>query len=169
MTIASLCKRELISIDAYASPRTAANLMRDNHVGSLVVMTSAERPRPIGVVTDRDLAIEVMARGLDPDRVNIGQFARGALIEIHASASIQEAMEAMERGGVRRVLVIDAKGAPVGIVSTDDLVQRISQELQALSTALSRGMARETVERTPVAPPPTKGAFGIPAGLAALQ
>ncbi|HSH91191.1 MAG TPA: CBS domain-containing protein [Ramlibacter sp.] len=169
MTIASLCKRPLISIDASSSPRTAANLMRDNHVGSLVVMSSGDRPHPIGVVTDRDLAIEVMARGLDPDRVNISRFARGALIEIHASASVQQALEAMERGGVRRVLVIDAHGKPIGIVSTDDLVKCISEELRALSTTLARGMARETLERTPVAPPPVKGAFGIPAGLAALQ
>jgi CBS domain-containing protein len=152
MTIASLCRLDIVSVDAQASPITAANLMRDNHVGSLVVTEGTDPPRVIGMVTDRDLAIEVLARGLDPVRVSVGELTRGALIDVPSSASVQDALEAMQRGGVRRLLVVDEDGSVRGIVSADDLVGSISGELESLSRALRCGFGREINERKPITP-----------------
>jgi CBS domain-containing protein len=62
MKLADLCTREVVGIDANASVRQAATLMCDEHVGALVVMTADDPPQVVGVVTDRDLALEVLGR-----------------------------------------------------------------------------------------------------------
>lgn len=170
MTISSLCHRDIVAIDAQASPFAAANLMRDNHVGSLVVTRAGEPPQVLGIVTDRDLAIEVLARGLDPVRTSVGQLTRGALIDVPASATVQEALEAMQRGGVRRVLVVEEDGGVCGIVSADDLVGSISGELESLARALRCSFGREINERTPVTPGVRESRLVfVPQGLVAAQ
>ena len=167
MTITDLCQRDIVTIDADASAFTAANLMRDCHVGSLVVTTAAEPPRVVGVITDRDLAIEVMARGLDPNTLQVGKLARGALIDVPASASVRETVEAMELGGVRRVLVVQDDGGVAGIVTLDDLVANFSDEFEGLARALRSGMQRETAERKPVET--ARRPVFLPEGMAALE
>ena len=170
MTISNLCQRDIVAIDAEASPITAANLMRDNHVGSLVVTQGRDPARVLGIVTDRDLAIEVLARGLDPVRACVGELTRGALIDVPASASVQEALQAMQRGGVRRVLVVQEDGGVCGIVSADDLVEAISGELESLALALRSGFSREISERAPVTPGALENRpMFIPQGLVAGQ
>lgn len=152
MTIATLCRRDIVAVDADASPITAANLMRDNHVGALVVTEGNDPARVIGVVTDRDLVIEVLARGLDPLAVSVGKLTQGALIDVPATASVRETLEAMQLGGVRRVLVVEEDGSVLGIVSADDLVGSISGELESLALALRCGFGREIGERKPITP-----------------
>lgn len=170
MTIASLCQRDLVTVDADASPITAANLMRDYHVGSLVVTEGTDPRRVVGVITDRDLAIEVLARGLDPVSVSVGKLTRGALIDVPATATVQEALEAMQRGGVRRVLVVEDGGAVLGIVSADDLVAIISRELESFAGALRCGFGREISERKPISPGPREERpVYVPARMVAMQ
>ncbi len=170
MTIASLCRRDIVTIDADASPITAANLMRDRHVGSLVVTEGSDPQRVLGVVTDRDLVIEVLARGLDPVRVRVGDLTQGALIDVPVASSVNETLEAMQRGGVRRVLVVEEDGAVIGILSADDLVGSISGQLENLALALRCGFGREINERTPVDPGQreTRPMF-VPRGMVAVQ
>ena len=73
MSIADICRREIVSIDAAASLKDAAGLMRSRHVGALVVtVTQGEREQAVGMITDRDLAIEALSRGLDAGDVKVG-------------------------------------------------------------------------------------------------
>jgi predicted transcriptional regulator len=154
MTIATLCRRDIVAVDADASPITAANLMRDNHVGALVVTEGNDPPRVIGVVTDRDLAIEVLARGLDPLAVSVGKLTRGALIDVPASASVRETLD----------------GSVLGIVSADDLVGSISGELESLALALRCGFGREIGERKPITPGERENRpVFVPRGQVAMQ
>jgi CBS domain-containing protein len=170
MNIDTLCQRGLVTIDAGESATAAANLMRNHHVGTVVVTQGEEPPRVLGVVTDRDLAIEVVARGLDPASVRIADLAQGALIDVPVGASMQEALEAMGRGGVRRLLVVDGDGGVAGIVSSDDLLGGISGELEALSRALRCGIGREVTQRGPVeAPAPAVRPVFAPQGMVAMQ
>jgi CBS domain-containing protein len=170
MTIAKLCRRDVVAVDADASPITAANLMRDNHVGALVVTEGNDPPRVIGVVTDRDLVIEVLARGLDPLAVSVGKLTQGALIDVPASASVRETLEAMQLGGVRRVLVVQEDGSVLGIVSADDLVGSISGDLESLALALRCGFGREIGERKPIMPGERElRPMFVPSGQVAMQ
>ena len=107
MNIASICQRRVITIEADASLKEAATCMRENHVGALVVVDAVEAGRVAGVVTDRDLAIEVLAADLDAGRIQIGQLINGSLVSVAGSASIRDAIAAMEEGGVRRLLPLD--------------------------------------------------------------
>ena len=80
MKVADYCQREIVTIAADASLREAAALMRETHVGALVITDSVDPARVVGVVTDRDLAIEVIARDLDVASIRIGQLASPSLV-----------------------------------------------------------------------------------------
>jgi CBS domain-containing protein len=160
MNIQDICRREIVTIDATASLHDAAAVMRARHVGALVVTQGDEaRTQAVGVVTDRDLAIEVLARSLAPGDIRIGQLASERLIGVPGRAGIAEAVGAMQRAGVRRLLVTGDDGEVVGLVSIDDLVDAIAGELSGLAAALRSGIARESAERKAIAPPPTRPVF----------
>lgn len=148
MKVADYCQREIVTIAADASLREAAALMRETHVGALVVTDSVDPARVVGVVTDRDLAIEVIARDLDVASIRIGQLASPSLVAVTGGASVYEAVASMEEKGVRRLLVTDSDGRVFGFLSADDLVEAIAAELGGLARALRRGIARESEERS---------------------
>lgn len=150
MNIATLCRREVVGIDAEASLRHAAALMCEEHVGALVVMTRDEPPQVVGVVTDRDLAIEALGRPGNPDDLKVGHLVKARPMAIPGTASIGEAVEAMEKAGVRRLLVVDPDGGVVGLVAFDDLLRAVSEELEGLARALRRNIEREKSERSVV-------------------
>ena len=166
MNIASICQRRVITIQADASLKEAATSMRENHVGALVVIDSAEASRVAGVVTDRDLAIEVLAGDVDTARIQSGQLVNGSLVAVAGSASIQDAVSAMDEGGVRRLLVTDDEGRVIGFLSSDDLLDAVASELSGLANALRSGIARENAERGPL--PPSEPVF-LPLGMPGMH
>jgi CBS domain-containing protein len=168
MDIATVCQRQIVTIEADASLRMAASLMRERHVGALVVTDSAETPRALGVVTDRDLAIEALARELDASAVRIGTIVSGSPIAVAGTATVQEAVEAMEQHGVRRLLVTDDDDGVIGFVSADDLVEAIAVELSGLAAALRSGIARESAERAAISKPQPRPVF-LPQGMPGMH
>ena len=167
MDLTSLCTREVVGIDARSSLRDAAALMCDEHVGALVVMTADEPPRVVGIVTDRDLALEVLGRGDSGADIRIGHLAKTPPMAVPGSATVHEAILSMEKGGVRRLLVVDPDGGVIGLVSADDLLEALSDDLQSLARALRTGIRREKSERSTVSVPvrtrPVYPAFGLTA------
>ena len=147
MDIATLCQREVVGIDAQASLRHAAALMCEEHVGALVVMTRDDPPEVVGLVTDRDLAIEALGRPGNPDDLQVGHLVRSRPMAIPGTASVREAIEAMEKAGVRRLLVVDADGGVIGLVAFDDLLRVVSEELEGLARALRKNIEREKGQR----------------------
>jgi CBS domain-containing protein len=166
MTIASICRREVVTINAGASLRDAAKLMREHHVGALVV--TAEAPgheQVVGLITDRDLAIEILARDLDPADVKVGQLASRKLASVPDTAGIGDAVSIMQSAGVRRLLVTEREGRLAGFVSADDLLEALAAQLSVLAGALRSGIAREGAERAsipPARPRPVFLAHGTP-------
>lgn len=160
MNIANLCQRELVTIDSGASLSRAARLMREQHVGALVVTAdSGERQHAVGIVTDRDLVVEVLAKDDVPMDMTVGRLSSQKLAGVPGSASVAEAVAAMERAGVRRLLVADEQGHVIGIVSADDLLAAVAAELGGLARALRSGIARESAERQAAAPPAPRPVF----------
>lgn len=150
MNIESICRRDLVTVDRSQTLQQAAALMREHHVGALVV--TGQTPggsEVIGVVTDRDLVVEALARGLEGSTA-VGQVAGGRLVSIPGAAAIDDAIVAMQTEGVRRLLVVTPEGGLVGIVSLDDLLEAMAGEMVGLARAIRAGMIREATERGPM-------------------
>lgn len=152
MDISSLCQRELVSVGSNASIREAAEAMRHHHVGALVVTDAEEPGRAMGLVTDRDLVVDVLAPGRPVEGQLIGTLCNTNLVGIPATATVQEAVQAMQRAGVRRLLVVRPGGTLVGLVSADDLFEAIAGELETLAAALRSGISRESLRTMPDGP-----------------
>lgn len=157
MKIASLCTRRVVTVDANASLAQAAALMREHHVGALVVTTqTAEGLAVSGLVTDRDLVLDVLARGLDPAGRRIGALASATVASVAEDDDASTAIATMQRAGVRRLLVTDADGRLAGIVSIDDLLRGFANEFAGLAGVIRAGVDREAGETLPVPPLPTE-------------
>ncbi len=162
MDLASLCRREVVGIRAKASLREAITLMCDQHVGSLVVVTEDTPPQVVGIVTDRDLAIDGLGRRQGATDLCVGDLVQGRPMGVPASAGLREAAASMEAGGVRRLLVIDDDGGVVGLVSADDVLEALAEDLATLSRALRKGIAREAHARMVLATPAERPRYGFP-------
>lgn len=129
MPIQDLARADVVT----ASPETAAvevaRTMERERVGSVVVVDGDE---PVGIVTDRDLAVEVVAAEADPRTVTASDVMAGDLFTVPAEAGIFEVLEEMREAGVRRVPVVDG-GEIAGIVTLDDFVVLIASELDDVS------------------------------------
>jgi CBS domain-containing protein len=157
MKIGSLCTRRVVTIDEDGTLGQAAMLMREHHVGALVVTArTAQGLRIGGLVTDRDLVIEVLARGLDPAAGRIGELASTDIASVCEDDDLTQAIAAMQRAGVRRLLVTDAEQRLSGIVSLDDLVHACASQFTGLADVIRAGLDREVDDTNPTPPlPPT--------------
>ena len=163
MNIGDICTREVVMADQAISLQQAAALMRQHHVGALVVTAgSADGVQAVGMVTDRDLVIEAIARGLDAKETEIGRLADSKLAALPAGAIVDDAIVAMKKQGVRRLLVSGDDGHLYGIVSLDDLLDALAHEMSEVAHAVRSGIERETAER-PALPSIEVRAVRIPA------
>lgn len=154
MNIGSICTRTVVTVDRAAPLPDAARLMREHHVGALVVTQhQAEVGAVIGVVTDRDLSVEVLARGLDAAAVQVGQLLRTPVVAVPETAALDEAVALMQQHGVRRLLVTGAQGQLSGIVSLDDLLVAFAAQVGVLAQVVRSGIDREQQARPTVSPP----------------
>lgn len=126
----------------------AARLMRKHHVGDVVIVAKQKGiQKPIGIVTDRDLVVEVMATELDPAVITVGDIMQPGLATIKENADIFEVIRYMRRKAVRRIPVISDNEQLVGIVTLDDLLQLLSQELSGLVKLVEREIGKEIQQR----------------------
>jgi CBS domain-containing protein len=148
MTLGELCNRNTIFTTRTSSAAEAAQLMREQHVGDLVVVDEKSgRQVPVGIVTDRDLVVEIIARGVDANTVTVGDVMSADLVTARETDGLYDTMQRMRAKGVRRVPVVDAGGALVGIITVDDFLDLLAEELTALARLVSREQAREHLHR----------------------
>ena len=147
MDIRSICRRNLVTVDAASSLAHAAGLMREHHVGFLIVTSNvAQEQRVNGVVTDRDLVIDAMARGLDASRVPVGELANDRIVGIQEDEDIGRAIALMQESGVRRLLVSNAEHRLTGVLSLDDVISVCAAQLDGLADLIRTGMQRESAQ-----------------------
>jgi CBS domain-containing protein len=135
MPIERLIKRPVQSLPPEASCADAARMMREANVGSVVVTRDG---RPLGVVTDRDLAVRVVAEGQDPERLEVGEIMSGEPIFLAGERDIPQLIAAMRDLGVRRIPIVDDEGLLCGIVSLDDLLLLLADQLGGLAQCIRR-------------------------------
>ncbi len=108
--------------------------MLHDHVGCLIVIEYRKGEAvPIGIVTDRDLAISVMAAKLDPESVTAGQIMSHGLVVISESDDASVALDEMRRSGIRRLPVVDDSGKLTGVVALDDVMEYLASMLVDVS------------------------------------
>jgi CBS domain-containing protein len=122
--------------------------MRENHVGSLVVVAKVGTPGlPIGMITDRDLAVGVMALGLDPEKTLVEAVMRPRIALLRETEGLGRAIALMRAEGVRRLPVVDADGTLVGVLAADDLIELFADELSSLAAMIGKSARIERAER----------------------
>lgn len=139
MRCGTICSRQVQLAPLQASARDAAMLMARWEVGSLVVIDGHERP--IGMLTDRDLVLRILAPGADAEHVVVGEVMSPFPTTIPEEASVEEALEVMRGTGVRRLPVVRGDGALVGILTLDDLVSLLAAELGAVQDVVQASTA----------------------------
>ena len=130
MSIQRILRRSAKTLPPETSCAEAARLMRDEEIGCVVV---AERGRPTGVVTDRDLVVRVMAAGEDPERRALRDVMSGEPVFLGDERDLDAVIRTMREQGVRRIPVVDEDGGLEGIVTLDDLLVLLAEQLASLA------------------------------------
>ena len=148
MPIGNIRTREVVVAKRGTTVSEAARLMRSHHVGDVVVVDEVDgRKVPCGIVTDRDIVIGLVAQGLDPDTIQVGDLMMTGIVVGRELDGVADTLEIMRVKAVRRMPIVDALGTLVGIVTADDLLQLLSEEMSALAAMINREQRREVTVR----------------------
>ena len=149
MGVGEICNREVVVTEKALSVVDAAQLMRKHHVGDLVVVEEKDGSRrPVGVVTDRDIVVEVVAAGVNPEALTVGDIMSPEVATVREGEGLFEALRYMRDKGVRRMPVVDREGALVGILTLDDLLELLAEEMAELAKLVSHERKREAIVRS---------------------
>ncbi len=148
MPISEICNREVIIVQRNDTVSGAARLMREHHVGDVVVVEDRGGVVvPVGIVTDRDLVVEIMAPELDQKAITVGDIMDAELVTVKENTGLFEAIQYMRVKGVRRLPVVNASGELIGILTLDDLLELLAEELLSLSKLVKYEQKKETMSR----------------------
>lgn len=148
LTAGELCTREVAIAFRHTDLVTAAKLMREHHVGALVVVDETQGLRTVaGLLTDRDIVISVLAPELAPDTLNVGEVMSAKPVTAAEDASLLDVMRSMRAHGVRRIPVVTEQQVLVGLIALDDILEVLAQELGLLAATIGKGIQRERAQR----------------------
>lgn len=148
MSVKDHCNRDVVIVAGSEPVREAVNLMRSQHVGDVVVVEDQNGGHlPVGILTDRDIVVELLASNVDLDAVSIGDVMSFNLVTLSEDTSLMDAIWTLREKGVRRAPVTDKKGFLVGIIAVDDLLGVIAEQLTDLVQLMSIEQAREGRQR----------------------
>jgi CBS domain-containing protein len=149
MRVGDVCSKAVISAGPDMDASSAAKLMREHHVGTVVVVEMlGSVPIPTGIVTDRDLVVEVLAKQVEPEKVCLGDLVTSPLSTAEATDDVFETLARMRADGVRRMPVVDARKRLVGLLSTDDVVGALARVIANLPKLVQRSRAAEVAQRS---------------------
>ena len=153
MNIGEICVRDVVICPASTPVVEAARLMRERHVGDLVVVEERNNRRvPVGLITDRDIAVEVVALNAPLEKLTIGDIMGGNLATVSESEDVFRTLELMRRKSVRRLPVVDHRGALVGVIAMDDLLEILAEELTLMVKLIARQPTQEARSRPTLSP-----------------
>lgn len=134
MLVGSLCNRRPITVARGAPIADVACLMRDQHVGAVIVTDSAAEPlRAVGMITDRDIVRAQIERTADLSRLSAAEVMTRNLLVVGEEESVDGAIAHLRARGVRRAPVVAPDGTLVGLISADDLLTHLARKLIGLA------------------------------------
>ncbi len=151
MNVGNVCKGNVITVREFDELTTAAQLMRDKHIGYLVVAEpniTDGTIRPVGVLTDRDIVVGVIARQVDPRSLRVGDVMTRQPVVVEEGDAIESALGDMRRIGVRRLPVVSRAGQLVGVLSLDDVLDAMARQMAAVSGSISNEIQLERALRS---------------------
>ena len=145
MTVGEFCNRQVVVAQRNADIIMLAQLMRENHVGDVVIVDVSQEGQniPAGIITDRDIVVELLACQVPLDTVTAADVMSQELVTVQEQIGLWDALQLMQRKGIRRLIVVNEQDGLEGILSVDDLLELLAEELSSLAKVAFRGMARE--------------------------
>ena len=147
MKTLDLCNRDGVTASPAMSLSDISKLMRLRHVGSVVVLAEGGGRKPAGILTDRDIVIEVVAMGLDPATVTAGEIMTPSPVVTKQGDDALWALKVMRDRGVRRLPVVDEQGALTGILAFDDLMEYLGTTLGDIAQLIGTARVVENTRR----------------------
>ena len=148
MQVGEVCTREVVCASSETTVAAAAKTMRQYHIGDVVVTrTEAGRRIPLGIVTDRAIVVGVVATELAPSTLTLGDIMSPELTTAREHEDVFEAVERMRNRGVRRMPIVDAEGSLVGIISLDDVIEILAEQMSQLAHLIAREQLHEKESR----------------------
>lgn len=136
MGLVKCCREQVVAVSPDTPAVEVARVMSDKNVGSVVVVSGDNRP--VGVLTDRDLTVRVMAQERNPGEVRAGDIVTRDVITFRDSMGVYEAIQKMTTEGVRRMPVVDDGGKLIGIVTMDDIIRMLGEEMAAIAKNIEK-------------------------------
>lgn len=145
MPVSEICNREVVVVQRNDTALEAAKLIRQHHVGDVLVVEDRNGVRiPVGIITDRDLIMEIMAPELDGSVITVGDIMAQELVTTKGSTGIFEAIQYMRQKAVRRLPIVNEDGGMIGILTLDDLLELLSEELLEIAKLVRNEQQKET-------------------------
>ena len=144
MSAGEYCTRDVIVVESAESVRDVAGLMRQYHVGDAVVVeTKQDMATPIGILTDRDIVTGVVAKDVDLATITVGDVMSADLTTVTEETGLMDALKLMRTKGVRRLPVVNNRGMLEGILSVDDILELIAEQMTDIVTLIGQEAGRE--------------------------
>ncbi len=148
MKIGEICSRNVITATDEASILDVVKKMRKHHIGDVIITKRTDgSEKPIGIITDRDIVIELLAEEVSLDTVDVGDVMSMTLVTAPHDADLFETLRFMGIKGVRRIPVLDDDGGLYGVLSVDDIMRVLTKELTFMAEISSRQIERERSSR----------------------
>lgn len=146
MSISDLCSKRFSCIERSASLLQAAQLMKSQHVGGIVVIETKSKKKPVGILTDRDIVLSAVAESL-PLSTRVEDVMSKEIVQVTRGKGIYDVVKEMEAKDVRRMIVVDEAGNACGLVSDDDILQLVTSELNSLGQLASHQVKKNKVHQ----------------------
>lgn len=144
MNVGELCSREVVVARRDTGLVEAARLMREHHVGSVVVIQEEPAGRvPVGVLTDRDIVVAAVAKEMDPAKLTVGDVMSAGALVLREQDGVADALRVMRQKGVRRLPVVKNDGTLAGVLAIDDVLELVAEEMDSFVHTLRAEGARE--------------------------
>ena len=148
MGLVKCCREQVVAVSPDTPAVEVARIMGEKNVGRVVIVTGDNRP--VGVITDRDLAVRVMAQERNPGEVRAGDIVTRDVITFRDSMGVYEAIQKMTAEGIRRMPVVDDAGKLIGIVTMDDIIRMLGEEMAAIAKNIEKQSPPMQKEAAPV-------------------
>ena len=135
MSLGNMCRKEIVCVNLGTNVKEAAKFMEEKNVGSIVVVGGG---KPVGIVTDRDILLRVMNRGLDPEKTSVDEVMTRDIVALREDMGLFEALEQVKGEGIRRFPIVDAKGQLKGIMTLDDILYLLGKEMSDVSSIIEK-------------------------------